>query len=137
MKLRAISVAIGALGLVVTVWACGGSSSSSNPNPMSPTPTPNPAPSTMTVMITASGLSNSTFDLAVGGTVTFVNNDTQAHEPASNPHPAHTDCPALNVGALNPGESRATGALTVARACGFHDHMHADAAAWKGTITIR
>src|SRR5262249_17105340 len=128
MRGREVSILAGAVGIVITAWACGGSSSSS---PTSPTPTPpsNPPPSSVTVTITGSGVSTHAVDLAVNGTVTFVNNDTSPHEIASNPHPVHTDCPPVNMlGTLQPGEMRATGALTVARRCGWHDHLNPGAA---------
>jgi plastocyanin len=138
MKTRASGVFLAALAIAITAYACGGSD---NPAPPT-TPTPNPpqtgpAPMTQTVSITGSGLSTRSIDVAVGGTVTFVNNDNRAHEMSSNPHPAHTDCPALNVGNLNPGESRATAAITVARSCGMHDHQNPGTASLQATLTFR
>jgi hypothetical protein len=41
------------------------------------------------------------------------------------------------VGLLNPGQSRETGNLVVARTCGFHDHENPDNNALKGRIIIR
>lgn len=74
----------------------------------------------------------------LGSQVLFVNQDTIAHEMDSDPHPEHTDCPEINqVGHLEPGQRRLTGNLNTARACGFHDHIHVDVAALKGTITIQ
>jgi hypothetical protein len=138
MKTRAAGVLVGALAIIITAYACGGSDSSTPPTSPSPNPpTTGPAPASQTVMITGNGVSMATFDLAVGGTITFVNNDTRAHEIASNPHPQHTDCPALNIGSLNPGQTRATSALTVARSCGFHDHGDPSNASLHGTVTVR
>jgi plastocyanin len=136
MKTRALSVVVTALAIIITTYACGGDSSTP---PTSPTPNPpsGPAPATQMVTITASGLSMQSIDLAVGGTVTFVNNDNRMHEMSSDPHPIHTDCPALNIGNLNPGESRASQALTAARSCGIHDHANPATANLKGTVTIR
>jgi hypothetical protein len=55
----------------------------------------------------------------------------------SNPHPIHTDCPPLNeVGALPPATAGITGAFTVARSCGFHDHGQPDNTSLQGTIII-
>jgi hypothetical protein len=57
---------------------------------------------------------------------------------SSDPHPAHTDCPAINsVGFLQPGESRATANLTTARTCGFHDHNRDTDTTLQGTIIIQ
>ncbi len=90
-----------------------------------------------TITIGATGVTPSSVEVAVGGTVTFVNSTGDNHDMDSNPHPVHTDCPALNVGLLRPGESRASQALTTARTCGFHDHNNPGTASLMGTITIR
>jgi hypothetical protein len=56
----------------------------------------------------------------------------------SDPHPEHTDCVELNqIGFLNPGQSRQSGNLNIARTCGFHDHDNPDNDGLKGTITIQ
>jgi hypothetical protein len=109
-------------------------------SPSSPsTPTPNPsAPPGPTVILTATGASPKVIQVPVGSRVTFVNQDTQVHEIFSNPHPIHTDCPPLNdVGVLAPGESRATGVLTMARTCGYHDHGLPTNTLFQGTIVIQ
>jgi len=135
MKVRAISTLVGALTLGMTAWSCGGDSGKP---PTSPTPpNTNPPASTVTITISNSGVSPQSVDVAVGGTVTFMNNASDAHDMDSNPHPVHTDCPALNVGVLRPGESRASQALTAARSCGFHDHNNPGTGSLMGTITIR
>jgi plastocyanin len=73
-----------------------------------------------------------------GTRVTFVNNDTRAHDMASDPHPVHTDCPELNqVGFLNAGQSRQSGNLNTVRTCGFHDHNRDSDESLQGTISIR
>jgi hypothetical protein len=57
---------------------------------------------------------------------------------ASNPHPEHTDCPAINsVGFLSPGQSGTTGNLNTARTCGYHDHNRDSDTSLQGTITIQ
>jgi hypothetical protein len=56
----------------------------------------------------------------------------------SNPHPEHTDCPAINdVGFITPGQSRATGNLNVVRSCGYHDHSRDTDTTLQGTIVIQ
>ena len=55
----------------------------------------------------------------------------------SDPHPEHTQCPALNVGVLTAGQSRTSQNLTTARSCGMHDHSDPDNAAWKTTIVVQ
>jgi len=55
----------------------------------------------------------------------------------SDPHPEHTDCPAINqVGFLQPNQTKQTGALNVVRSCGFHDHNQPTTTALQGTIVI-
>jgi hypothetical protein len=76
--------------------------------------------------------------IPVGGKVLFVNEDSRLHAMSSDPVQVHTDCPAINdVGTLAPGQSRSTGALTVARTCGFHDHTNEFDDTWKGRIIVQ
>jgi plastocyanin len=84
------------------------------------------------------GASPKMIQVPVGSRVTFVNQDNQHHEIFSDPHPIHTDCPPINdVADLAPGESRATGVLTVARTCGYHDHGLPTNTLFQGTIVIQ
>lgn len=140
---RAIRTGLGLLALAlvvaaaVAVGACGSGSSSPN-SPSSPIPTATPPPGgAATFTIVAGVVSPKQVEINVGQRVAFVNNDTSAHEIASNPHPVHTDCPPINeVGGLAPGTARLTGAFTVARTCGFHDHGQPDNTSLQGTIII-
>jgi plastocyanin len=132
--------ALGALLLAAAACGGGGSSPSTPSTPSTPAPTASPVaadPST-TITITSAGVSPKQIQVAVGGRVTFVNNDTAFHEMASDPHPIHTDCPEINqVGALGPGTSRQTAAFTRARTCGFHDHGQENNTSLQGQIVIR
>jgi hypothetical protein len=69
--------------------------------------------------------------------VTIVNNDTQIHNMNSDPHPEHTNCPALNLGVLSANQSRTSQNLTTARSCGIHDHDRPDTASLQATITVQ
>jgi plastocyanin len=128
-----------ALGLVAagafTTGACGSGSPST---PSSPVPTATPPPGGAATITIVAGVANpKQVEINVGQRVAFVNNDTVAHEIASNPHPVHTDCPPINeVGGLAPGTARLTGAFTIARTCGYHDHGMPDNTSLKGTIII-
>jgi len=107
---------------------CGGSG-----GPAAPSPT-----AAATITLTAAGLVPSEVRIEVGGRVLFVNNDVRPHAMSSDPVTVHTDCPAINdVGTLAPGQSRNTGELTVARVCGFHDHMNEFDSTWKGRIVAQ
>jgi plastocyanin len=82
-------------------------------------------------------VSPATVTVAVGSRVTFVNNHNQPHDMSSDPHPAHTDCPAITVGNLQPGQTRQTENLNAARTCGFHDHNRPGDTALEGSIRIQ
>ena len=98
---------------------------------------PTPAP-TNTITIANNTVSPANITVARGSQVTFANNDNRTHDMQSDPHPEHTDCPELmQVGFLNPGQSRSSGNLNTAKRCGFHDHGQDTVASLKGSITIQ
>lgn len=130
------------IGGVALCVGCGGDSPSTpiSPSPSpTPTPTPGPPPLTATVVIG----SNNTFvpaevTIAVGGRVTFVNQNNRAHDITSDPLHLHTDCPPIiDVGFIVPGQTKQTGPLTVARVCGFHDHMQETNSDLHGRIIVQ
>jgi plastocyanin len=114
-----------AIAATTLLAQCGGSPDApSGPDPV--------------VTISASGVSPVEVRVALGGRVTFTNKDERPHAMSSDPVQVHTDCPAINdVGFLNPGQSRSTGILTVARTCGFHDHTNETDPTWKGRIIVQ
>jgi plastocyanin len=125
-----LAVVVATATLVGTTCGGGGSPSSPSPSPSpapapSPTPAPSPAPGGATITIGADGVvSPKVLTVAAGTRVTFINNDSRAHDMSSDPHPDHTDCPEINqAGFLTPGQSRQTGNLNTRRTCGFHDHI--------------
>ena len=132
---KAIRTAVALLAAPLLTVSCGGGGGG---NAMSPTPTPTPTPSGTTITITTTGVSPKQLQVSVGTRVTFINNDTRSHDIESDPHPQHTDCPAINeVGFIQQGQSRQTGSLTVARTCGYHDHNDSENASLKGTIVVQ
>ena len=144
-------VGAAAVTLALTAAACGGGSNPTSPSPSpspapapapAPAPTPAPAPAPgggSTITISSAGVvSPKTLTVAAGTRVTFINNDSRPHDMESNPHPEHTDCPAINdVGFLAAGQTRLTGNLNIVRTCGFHDHNQNSNANLQGTITIQ
>jgi plastocyanin len=95
-------------------------------------------PPCATITIANNAASPRAVTVAPGCRVTFVNNDSGRHDMVSDPHPEHSDCPAINsVGVLSSGQSRQTGNLTTPGVCGFHDHDRPQNDALRGTITIR
>ena len=124
MKRAAVIVA-SALGL-----SCGGSSAPSTPSPVPGNP--------YTFTVTAAGVTPKEYTVPPGTRVLFVNNDSRSHAMSSDPHPDHTDCPAINaVGTLGSGQRRETGNLNDVRTCGFHDHDNPDNANLRGRIIVR
>ena len=97
-----------------------------------------PGPSGATITIAGGRVTPSEVTISVGQSVTFVNNNGRSHDVSSDPHPVHTDCPAINaVGNLANNQTRLTNAFTSARTCGFHDHNDPDNASLRGRIVIR
>jgi plastocyanin len=123
-----ISILIAALAM--TAAGCGSDS------PSSPSGG-NDGTIAATLTITSSGISPKTATIPVGSRVTIVNSDSRTHNMNSDPHPEHTQCPALNVGVLSAGQSRTSQNLTTARTCGMHDHDDPDNSLWKATITVQ
>jgi plastocyanin len=128
-----------AAAVALTIGGCGGGSSSSSSSPSSPSTPPPGAVATNTITINNSTATPKNITVTRGSQVTFINNDTQPHFMASDPHPDHTDCPEINqVGVLNPGQSRQTGNMTTNKSvCGFHDHDAPNVAGLQGSITIQ
>ena len=76
--------------------------------------------------------------IQVGQGVTFVNNDTRAHDVVGGIDPEHPDCPEITqAGFLSPGQRRETAAFTTPRTCEYHDHAMMGVAAFQGRIIIR
>lgn len=126
-----LSIVVYAVGCAV---ACGGGSSS----PGAPSGGAATCGSGTTIVIANNTVCPSSLTVPLGTQVTFVNNDSRNHNMASDPHPEHNDCPAINdVGLLTPGQSRQTGNLVVARTCGFHDHDLFSVRSLQGSILIR
>ena len=122
-----------AASAVAAALSCGGSSSSTSPSGPC-TPSANPA----TFVIMNNQVCPQSLTVARGTQVTFTNQDSVVHDMDSDPHPEHTDCVEINqVGFLNPGQSRQTGNLNIAKRCGFHDHGRPDTASLKGAIVIQ
>ena len=93
------------------------------------------------VEITSDGFSPSSVTIVKGTTVTFINMDSSAHRPASNPHPAHTGYPEESDcagSAFDPCENIAAGeswsfTFNEVGSWGYHDHP---SSGMTGTITV-
>jgi plastocyanin len=125
-----------ALGLLT---ACGGSPSSPSSVTIVVRDGGTGGTNGATITITGSGVSPSAVTVAVGQTVTFVNNDNRSHEMASNPHPQHGSCPSMEagLGTIAAGQTKVTHNFANAGSCGFHDHLDDSNGALKGAITVQ
>lgn len=129
---RTLYALAGCALVVLTLTNCGGGYS----DPPT-TPGGSPGEPAATITITASGeLSPKEVNIQVGQSVRFINQDSRAHQPTSNPHLQHTDCPAANLAQLSPGQSQTTAVFNNARACGIHDHLNPDTTSLHGVIRV-
>ena len=130
-----------AASLIVAAAGCGGDSPPSGPSGTTTNSrsTGSTGASGATITITASGVSPSQVSIAVGQSVTFVNNDSRQHQLASNPHPSHGSCPSIEagVGAIAAGQTKLTEGFADAATCGFHDHLNPSESSLQGSIVIR
>jgi plastocyanin len=92
-----------------------------------------------TITIGANGaVSPTQVTIAVGQSVTFVNNSSTSHDMESDPHPAHNACPSIaNVGLLTPNQSKTTFGFANAGTCGFHDHNDSTNSNLQGRIVVQ
>jgi len=92
-----------------------------------------------TVTMTANGVSPASVTVAVGQTVTFINNDTRSREIASNPHPQHGSCPGVEagLGIIAAGQTKVTHNFANAGTCGYHDHQDDTNTRFQGTIIVQ
>ena len=132
---KTFSIAAAALAAACLVAACGGNDSTGPSNGGSGGS--GGSTNTTTITITSAGVSPRDITVAVGSRVTFINNDSQPHDMDSNPHPEHTDCPALNIGFIAAGAQGISQNLNTARTCGFHDHNQPSNGNLQGIIRIQ
>lgn len=77
-----------------------------------------------TITYTDSGFSPNPINVKVGEAVTFNNVSNNVVQVNSAPHPAHNLYPILNIGAINPGESKSI-TFTSAGTYKYHNHLNA------------
>lgn len=131
---------IGSLAALVLLAACGSKSSTSPSGiPVIVRDGGTAGANGATITITGAGVSSKTVVVAVGQTVTFVNNDSRSHEIASDPHPQHGSCPSMEagLGTIAAGQTKVTHTFANAGSCGFHDHLDDGNANLRGTITVQ
>jgi plastocyanin len=128
--------AMAALGFLAS---CGGSSTSPSGVTIVVRDSGSGGPSGATITLTSAGANPRSVTIAVGQTVTFVNNDSRVHEMASDPHPQHGSCPSMEngLGTIAAGQTKVTDNFGNAGTCGFHDHLDASNPGFLGTIVVQ
>lgn len=129
-------VLVGGVFLLVHASSSSSSSSAKTTSTTSQSSTPaasTPATVAATITYSSAGFSPALTTVKAGDTVKITNTDSEAMYLASDPHPTHTDDPDLNVGAINPGESK-TFTVTQKGSYGFHNHLNPTE---KGKIDIQ
>jgi hypothetical protein len=133
MRVKVMIPILLAAGTVVAVANCGGGYS----NPNSPGGAGGGGVVGATITIRSDGtVAPTEVRIEVGQRVRFVNEHSGQHQPTSNPHLFHTDCPAMNLPIMNSGQNANTGIFQEIKACGFHDHINPDTATLYGTIRV-
>jgi len=86
-----------------------------------------------TITFSNSGFTPSKTTVKSGDTVAIKNTSSSDVQMESDPHPAHTDDTDLNVGLVNPGQTK-TFTVTKTGTFGFHNHLNPSD---TGRITIQ
>ncbi len=123
-----MKAAIASMLLVGATWlgGCGGGGGGSG-NGGSGSCTPR---STASVAINASGFTPKAVCVLPGGSVTFMNADTVAHDIESG-----ATCASLNLGPIAAGKS-AVASFQTAETCSFVDAAHSADPAFQGTVAV-
>jgi hypothetical protein len=67
----------------------------------------------------------------------FFNDDTEAHQIVSDPHPGHDRCPELTLGVIAAKRSVYVNFPVRGRICGYHDERRPGDRRFQGSIVIR
>ncbi len=85
------------------------------------------------ISLTDAGYSPVALTIDVGETVNWVNSGSKPATVNSDPHPAHTDYPPLNLGKFEPGSTLSL-KFDVAGTYTYHNHLNASQ---TGTIVVK
>lgn len=107
--------------------------SDSNANSNSPADTTTPTGSEAVITYSDSGYAPSSVTVKAGDKVIIKNTSSRSMQFDSDPHPAHTTNPELNVGAVSPGQEMSF-VVDTKGTFGYHNHLNASQ---KGTIIVQ
>ena len=89
-----------------------------------------------TLTLSSIGVSPKAASVSGGSSVDIVNNDSVAHQLASNPDPQQVDCPELNTPALASGDQFTVTISNRDGTCKFEDRLNPNDSNFQGTITV-
>ncbi len=135
--IAAVAVAVAVLILAILVFAltrtAHSPASSPSPSPSPATTASSPASPLASASPAAKTQPTIAYDgnmfipnqttVKAGETITFINKSSKVVDPNSDNHPAHTDNSELNVGKLEPGQSK-TVTATKKGSFGLHNHLN-------------
>ena len=130
-------VAIAALFIMGAIAIIGINSDPSNQqnssNPLIPQPAPKDSNGATIITYTEDGFTPDTYTVQANSTLRIRNRSIRILEFSSDPFPARTDNPELNVGRLNPDDTK-TFYLSQKGVWGFHNSLDASE---HGYITVQ
>ncbi len=123
------------------VVGCGGEPASSTPTDAGGSADAGAANPCLTdaglvITFTSTGVSPRMVTVDAGTILLVRNDDTQAHQLASEPHPVHNTCPQVNTAALAAGQCEVK-TLSTAGDCSFHDHTRPTNSAFAGELIVQ
>lgn len=87
---------------------------------------------TVTVVLNKTGFDPASITITPGSKVIFVNNSGENATVNSDPHPTHTNYPPLNLGSIDPGQSKNL-TFDTPGTYGYHNHLNPSQ---RGTIIV-
>ena len=120
--MKRVLLAIGVIIVLVVVGLVLAGQNNSSPSTGASNSPAASAVSEASITYDSSGFHPAETTVKSGAQITFVNRTSGNIQVDSNPHPIHTDDTDLNVGTIEPGQSK-TVTLTKKGSFGFHNHL--------------
>ena len=125
MKIKKLLMVSAVVASTLVLTACSKIASQQTATGQAPTTEGSSVPDVAnTITYSDTGFSPNPLNVKVGEVVTFNNTSNSVVQVNSAPHPAHNLYPVLNIGAINPGESKSI-TFTSAGTYKYHNHLNA------------
>lgn len=125
MKIQKLLMVSAVVASALVLTACSKTASQQTATGQVPTTESSSAPAVAnTITYSDTSFSPNPLNVKVGEAVTFNNTSNSVVQVNSAPHPAHNLYPILNIGAINPGESKSI-TFTSAGTYKYHNHLNA------------